>query len=186
MFGIPFTIRRWSDAGVEDRTVYLRTRRCGEAGEAMRTALRKYRKLVFEQARVANKAGMMAAQAMTPSGDLDQDGRLAKLEKLAADSDAAMESAGALQAEALELAQKIAGMALQENYGSASSEIIDGLTDTELHAIVGSLELGQMPKDFFQSLDTQPKPNTTGRSGDSAVNISLAPGSPGGMSSKES
>ena len=51
MLGIPFVVRRFSERGCEDETVFLRTRRCGPAGEKMRVAIRRYHAATFFFAR---------------------------------------------------------------------------------------------------------------------------------------
>ena len=167
MFGIPFTIRREnSDSagnkpGVEEQVVYLRTRRCGDLGEKMRKLFRQYHAAAFSQMRAATRAGAGTTRAMSAQDDTEA------LEKILADQEAAMDAGRNAANEQLEAAEQIAAMALADNYPKDKvSELVDGLTDHELHGIVSTLELGSMPKDFFPSPAIQQKPNDISLSGE--------------------
>jgi hypothetical protein len=159
MVGIPFTIRRTSsELGVQDEVVYLRSRRRGEAGESMRRHIRDYHAALFTQMQSAAKAGRL-------SGQVTEGAAVEVLEQVDADLGATLATAGAAGDRALEHAEHVARLALQENYGERAAELLDGLTDKELHAIVSTVEVGQMPADFFGRPDTPPKPSATGPSG---------------------
>lgn len=160
MIGIPFTIRRAGpDNPVVDEVVYLRTRRSGEAGASMRRAMVDYREATMAQMRQAARTARLADAAGTISD-------VAALERVERDVAAAMEESNAQGARALAAAETIALLSLYENYDPQEADrIMDQLTERELHAIVATLELGQMPKDFFGPAATQPKPSGTGPSG---------------------
>lgn len=167
MFGIPFTIRRENSAslgnkpGTEERVVYLRSRRCGDLGEKMRKLFRQYHASTFAQMRAATRAGSGTTRAMS-----SQDDPIA-LEKILAEQESAMDAAQKAAQEQLDAAEQIAVMALSDNYPKEQvSDIVDGLTDHELHGIVSTLELGSMPKDFFPSPAIQPKQSDTSQSGE--------------------
>jgi hypothetical protein len=161
MLGIPFVIRRFSDAGVEDVTVFLRTRRSGQAGDKMRKHLRAYHAAVFAQTKAAGKAGSLMRRAL--SGET-QPGE-AELEKIEAEQSAAMDSAQKESETALEEAQEVCLCALKDNYGEKEEELVDGLTDHELHGLVSTIEMGAMPRDFFPSPGIPPKSSSMEPSG---------------------
>jgi hypothetical protein len=166
MLGIPFVIRRFSERGTEDQTVYLRSRRCGEAGVKMRKAIRDYHAAQFAQMKAAGKAGAITAKAIQAACDEKQARKKGVLESLDQEQEAAMADATQQAALALDLATTITRMALADNYGNdKADEIIDGMTDHEMHSVVKTIELGALPKDFFQPPGTQPNPSTTPPSG---------------------
>ena len=174
MVGIKFVVRRASEAAeIEDRTLYLRSRRTGEAGQEMRRRIRGYHHAVFEQFKQAGRAGRMTDRA-----DLAEAGAEA-LERIDREQGEALEHAQEAAWAALEHAEQIALLALQENYGAAAKGLLDDLTDRELHAIVSTIEMGQMPADFFQSPGIPPKPSATGLSGPLPGSDSSGPGTAG-------
>jgi hypothetical protein len=178
MTGIPFVVQRENGRGqIERKTIYLRSRRRGPAGEKMRLALREYNQALLEQSRCAMKAGtIMAKLAGEPT--------LAEMEAVEREQLGSVARAQELGAKSLELAEQIAEQALADNYeGPAREEILDELTDKELTAIVSSIELGAMPNDFFQFLDTQQKRSSSAASGDASGQNSLQPGSAAKQSS---
>jgi hypothetical protein len=165
MLGIPFTIRRHSPAGVEDQVVYLRTHRCGQAGDKMRTAIRTYHRASFAQAKAAARAGGLMRESLAGLSE-DKASRIKALEKIATDQTAAMDLATEQAEAAIASAVEVARQALIDNYGKdRAEEIVDGLTEHELHGILGTVEMGSMPKDFFPSPAIQPNPSGTEPSG---------------------
>lgn len=174
MFGIPFTIVREGDAGGVINTIYLRTYRRGRQGNKMRECMKAYRAAIQGQAKAAGKIPVHLAQATKVA---QQENSLEALEKLAAEQDAIITESNNFATLALAAAEEITDISLSENYGEGTNEIMNGLTDRELHAIVGTLEMGEMPKDFFQFVEAQKKASITGRSGDTQVPSSLAQGS---------
>jgi hypothetical protein len=160
MIGIPFTILRESERGVEEETIFLRSRRRGPEGEKMRQAIREHNRALLEQSRQAVDAA--TAVGKLRAGDLSQ----ADLEQVRNAQGAAFEAAQNAGRKALEMAEAVAEAALAENYEAAAREkILDKLTDSELIAIVNTIELGAMPKDFFLSLDTLRNQSSIRRSG---------------------
>lgn len=172
MIGIPFTIQRESEHGAEIETIYLRTRRRGPEGEKMRRLIREYNQADLAQKRASIKVAMFYALV---AGNGEHTPDLAALEKADKDQDEAIAVGNAAAKTALECAELIAELALRENYPQELAEkILDKLTDVELRAIVSTIEMGAMPKDFFQSLDIQRKQRPTGHSGNAQVESSPA------------
>lgn len=176
MFGIPFTIIRECEMGGVIETVYLRTYRRGGKGDEMRKCLKAYHAATIGQSRAAGRIPVLLGQAAKVAQENDS---LAMLEKLAEDQEKIISESVGCSAEALVAAEQIAELALQENYAEKTTEIMDKLTDRELHAIVGTIEMGEMPKDFFQFVEAWKKAITTGRFGDTPEQSSSKPGSPG-------
>jgi len=180
MFGIRFTILREGDIGGMPETIYLRTYRRGEAGIEMRKQLRSYHALDMQKNKAAVQIPTLVAQAQkcietgSPEGLLD----------VAAKQDLVIASATAAAEQQLQVAEQIAELALKDNYGEKLDSIVDKLTDRELHAIVGTIELGEMPRDFFQSLEARQKRNSTGQSGASPDVSSSVAVSPATMSNQ--
>jgi hypothetical protein len=183
MIGLPFTIRRHSPNGLVDETVYLRSRRTGEVGRKMREALREYHRRQFDQQRAAAQAAMLLGKALAGADAL---GAGIDLEKIAADQDVAMTRAQELARGALELAELVAALALASNYDVGNVErVMDLLTDRELHAIVGLVEVGQVPADFFASPGIPPMPSATGHSGAEPASLPSEAASPAPTSTPE-
>lgn len=171
MLGIPFIIQRESQNGVERETIYLRSRRCGEAGDKMRQAIREHNSQNLMHSRLATKA-------VIALGKLDGENlNMAQLEDIERNQTLSFEAAQKARIAALAAAQVVAEQALVDNYGEGVQAIVDRLTDKELDAIVGTVEMGAMPKDFFTHLDTQQKQSITLRSGALPQGNSLQPGS---------
>ena len=188
MLGIPFTVRRHSEEGVMDTTLYLTSRRRGDAGKSMRLHLRQFRQADLAKGKAASRAGFLMARAIREmAGDgaaqPDDGARLAELERIDAEQQTAMGAAFNENDAAMTHAEKIAELALRENYGPATDGIVDGLTSAELRAIVETVEMGAMPKDFFLSLATPPTPPSTGPSGSAPDAPSSMPDSAGATSS---
>jgi hypothetical protein len=179
MLGIPFIIQRESKtdgiARLERETIYLRSRRRGEAGEKMRKAIREYNKQNLAFGRLATKA----AVAIGKLENADVQPTQQQLEDIEQNQSANYEAAQNARIAALAAAETVAEQALVDNYGEGVKDILDRLTDRELDAIVGSVEMGAMPKDFFTHLDTQQKQSTTLQSGASPAVDLLQPVSAG-------
>lgn len=167
MFGIPFIIQRFSASGVEREEIYLRTHRRGPAGEEMRKTLRRYHDAAIAQQRAAADAGIALGRAMNAGGENATE---AVLQGIADTTDKASVAATESSRQQLLFAEILMEMALKDNYPQEKvDQIMDGITDAELHAVVGTIEQGAMPKDFFTSLDTRLSQSSTGRSGQSPV-----------------
>ena len=183
MLGIPFTIRRFPERGVEDVDIYLRTRRRGPAGEKMRREIRAYHQAQFDRMKAASRAGMLVNRA-TSLTEIDDALRVEALEKIEADQIAQMDLARLRAEDTLEHAEAIAACALADNYPrEQAEEIVDGLTDQDLHGIVATIEMGAMPKDFFPLPATPPSPSSTAPSGSEPGPSSSAPAGAGPTSS---
>ncbi len=160
MLGMLFLLRRWDGQGFPvDERVFLRSRRRGPQGEKMRKLVREYRRCAMNQAASATRVAALMQQAVT--GALEE----AQLEKL---DRAQAEAAGAARESserALELAEEIVALALAENYGEGAEDILDKFNDAELHAAVSTIEMGAMPRDFFQYRVTPPSGSFTNESG---------------------
>lgn len=162
MIGIPFTVCRVGSEGIEEEVLYLRSYRKGERGTAMRKALRAYIKATFDQNSAASKAGICLARAGAMMKDEGAAHLEEKLTALAIEQSKEMEFARLSADAALEAAEVVAEISLQENYGERINEIMDKLTSREIRAICDTLEQGAMPKDFFQFLDTLRRQSGTG------------------------
>ncbi|MCE5257005.1 MAG: hypothetical protein LLF89_09195 [Spirochaetaceae bacterium] len=182
MFGIPFTIVREGDVGGVIETIYLRTYRRGRIGKQMRNHLQAYHAAAQGQAKAAGRIPVNMVQASRVAQEADS---LAALEKLAAEQESIITESNKHGQAMLDAAEAIAELSLQENYADRTDEIMNKLTDRELHAIVGTIEMGEMPKDFFQFVEARKKASTTGHSGDMPVQSSSAPVTPEATSKTE-
>ena len=179
MNGVPVKILR----NGEQETIYLSTRRSGDAGNKLRVAKRRYHKA---EARVAKLASSMIiisdkADALIAEGKSLADGTL---EELYARHEKVLDEMHDAKDKALELAEEVVRLALKENYGKKSDEIMDCLTDRQLAQCVGIIETGQTPADFFQSPDTQPSESGMSPTGDTTSGSSSKKGSQAGTSKK--
>lgn len=162
MFGLGFTFLRENESGGLPETIYLRTHRRGEAGQKLRKLLRSYHQLELQQTKAATEMPVVVAQAQQCVQNEDIDG----LKGVAERQNILLAGATAAAEERLKVAEEIAELVLCENYPAEKLEqILDKLTDRDLFAIVGTVELGEMPRDFFQSLEARQKLISTGRSG---------------------
>lgn len=167
MVGIPFDILRESERGVEVQRVYLVSMRRGDKGLAMRKAIAEYHRCSMQRtACAANLAKLVnAAKAAADGSDVDVTAIeivSAQLVKLADDIS--------------NYAATVAELALSTNYPNECGWLMDGMTDAELAAIVTTIELGQMPADFSQSLATRRMQSATGPGGSSAEPSSAGQG----------
>lgn len=174
--GIPFTVRRESDAGVEDQIVYLRSRRVGADGSKMVALIREYQSLSMVQVKAAGKAAAMAHRMIEgQSGNAIVDA----MEKIDAEQQALMDAAMDASHERTKIATEIVQLALEVNYSPEEVlRIIDALTDAELDAMVSTLQYGQMPKDFFPAPVTRQTPSDTSPSGERRADIFSRPATP--------
>ena len=180
MIGIPFRIVREGDeSGKLDKTIYLATRRFGEAGKAMREARHEYYKHEFACARAAQRyqaadRRVRDLAANDPAQDEMEARRDTLLDAIRIEGDCANEAA-----------QKLVLLSLTENYGrKAAEETLDLLTDREIKVCVTLIETGELPADFFGSAAARsgaPSPKPTGISapGGSQPESSLKPDSRG-------
>jgi hypothetical protein len=182
MFGIPFTVIRESDVGGMIETIYLRTYRRGPLGDEMRKAIKAYHDATNGQNRAAAQVPIILGKATKLSME---ETNIEAMEKLAAEQDAAIEQSTQSGRDALQAAEKVAEVALRENYGEKTEAVLDRLTDRELNAIVGTVEMGAMPKDFFQWTEDRRKQISTGPSGAAPELPSSQPASPAQTSSPE-
>jgi len=176
MIGIPYRIMRDSDQeGLVEKTVYLATRRSGEAGESMRQSRRDF-----------NKHNLAAAKAGKRLLSVDR-----RLENLPADDERldALENEsekllGVIQEQsdkAQEAATKLVRLSLTEVYGTneKAGEIMDMLSDKDVLGMVLAIESGEQPEDFFPSPDRRPRQTSTSPPGDSPPRPSSEADSPG-------
>lgn len=177
MFGIAFTTYREGETGGQSETFYLRTYRCGGKGDAMRGQLKAYHQAMNEQNKLAGKIPINLVKATKVAEQADS---LEALEQLADEQARIMQASEKAGEDAVKAAETLVGLALEENYSAEDiNKILDQLTDRELHAVVGTIELGEMPKDFFQSLEARRKLNTTGPSGGTPARSSSQSDTPG-------
>jgi hypothetical protein len=169
MLGIPFTLRRHDDKlGMRDEVVYLATRRMGPQGEAMRKQIRAYHKAFFGQALAAQGCALVATQALGPALESkDRAARIAALQEVEKRQLEKVEAGQAASEAALEAAAAVGILALEPNYGPEAQGIVDRMTDHELHALVTTIEMGALPKDFFPSPGTPPSASSTSQAGES-------------------
>jgi hypothetical protein len=162
VIGIPFTVRRTGERGVDDAVIYLTSRRVGDVGREMRAALREY----HDGLQAHGTASMRVAAVMAKAMKAEQDGVALDLAALLDEQERHVAAGAQASERAIQASARVARLALLANYGEQQAdEIVDRLTDRELRAICETVELGAMPRDFFTSGDTQPKPSTTGPSG---------------------
>lgn len=162
MIGIPYRLLRDTEEGPVDKTVYLATRRSGEAGQAMKEAKRAF-----------HKHEMAVGRAYKRYQSLDV--RVRRLEASGADSvdqviEQRDEAFARIQEEAdlaNDAAEKVVRLSLKENYHDQTDSILDICTDKDLAAMVVVIETGELPKDFFGSGGPPPKSSSTEPSGDS-------------------
>ena len=139
-------IRIELEIGGDREKVYFATRRAGDDGDQMRRAQRLFHENRLNAARIATRIGVVASQADVP------DVTLAKLEEVD-------RMVGELAAQARELAEQTRNCAEQfvrlsllENYGEADAErFLRNLTDAQIAQLVGIVETGSVPADFFPS-----------------------------------
>ncbi len=121
----------------------------------------------------------IAAMGIARMNALGEDPAETSLEAILADQRKSIEEASEAVQTALKAAEKVAELALEENYGPGELErIMDGLSDHELRKIIETIELGAMPADFFPSPGTRPKPAITAPSGTSPEKPSSSPAIP--------
>lgn len=168
MIGIPVEI----DRSGKDETVYLSTRRSGERGQALRQAIRNYRDAERAAAKLQARMGLITLSVSKIPDDAA--GFDAALGKLADEMDRLSDQAAAAKDAALEQAAAAVALALEDNHGDDAAEIMDCLTDRQIIQMIGIIETGETPEDFFPSRATRP----------SASTISPSAGAPGAHSSK--
>lgn len=170
MNGIPV----WLEiAGVRERFLFA-TRRRGVDGEAMAHAQRDFHAARVEAQRVGFRL-QAAAQAMD-GGSADIEAFDAQFAALAAD-------ARRLADVMLTAALAVVRLSLAENYQPEDIErILANTTDAQLGQLVGVIETGATPADFFPRRDTQPNPSDTSPAGAGPSEPSLPTGSPGATS----
>lgn len=148
------------DIGGEREDVFFATRRSGSVGATMRKVQVEFRRLRFAASRVA-------ARMTTQAARLDQQGEsTADSLKLYEDVDAIVaklvEEAQSLSEAARNSAEEFVRLSLAENYGGDEIErILGNLTDAQLAQIVGIVETGAVPEDFFPARATPPSASTT-------------------------
>jgi len=174
MVGIPFKlVRQGDESGTVDKTVYLATRRRGEAGEALRNAIRAY-------VRTQHDIGKVYQRYITAN---------ARLEELAADHErvdefiverekyyeelADKERAGCEQAET------VVRLSLTETMNKGPAlDVLDMLTDADLHEMCETIQTGAQPSDFTKSRELREKSTSTSRPGESQHEPSSSTDSP--------
>lgn len=158
------------EIGGDREDVFFATRRSGAAGTAMRKAQVEFRRLRFAASRVA-------ARMTTQAARLDQAGESAGIE-LFEEIDRVVaklaEEAQDLAEQARGHAEQFVRLSLGENYGDEEiARFLGNLTDSQLAQIVGIVETGAVPADFFPARAIPPSESTT----------SPLAGSPGASSS---
>ena len=175
MLGVPFVIRGDGQDPTEEETVYLSTRRRGDAGAKMKQLRRQYHKLEFESAKALRAVALVMTKAERLKEEDPQFDE--KLARLAAEQDSASGKAEQLQVDLMEVAEELVGAALRENYQKKTDGILDRMTDAELRAAIVVMETGEGPVDFFRSNATPQKSPTTSPPGDSPGKPSSEQGS---------
>lgn len=155
MIGIPVSIERDG----KDETIYLSTRRSGENGNAMHAAMKTYREQHLFEARLSARMGLITISVGKIPDDADS--FVEKLRGLAEDMDTlAKQAAGAREAKA-DAALEVVRLALLDNHGPDTEAIMDCLTDKQIEQMVGIIQTGETPADFFPSRATRPSASTT-------------------------
>ena len=144
-----------------EETIYLSTRRSGARGAEI-ASLKKELHIKESQVSMilAKIQGIIVKAQAIDNGKIE----LGKLDDLFAEQSQLIEKSGALANEILALAEKIVSEALLENYGPEETpRILDCLSDKQVRMCVTAIELGEEPKDFFQSRATPPNASTTSK-----------------------
>lgn len=150
MLGIPYRLLRYGEGGAVDKMIYLATRRCGEAGTAMRGAHREFKKHEFENIKLLARYSQENARDNADQAQLE-----AMLDEIAAHSDAADAAA-----------EKMVLLSITANYGKDNAEgVMDELTSKDIRAMVTVIETGELPDGFFPAGAQPPKPTSTSPSG---------------------
>lgn len=147
MLGIPYRVmRQSSDEGPVDKTLFLATRRSGEAGDAMREAMREYRRHQMAMAKASQSYRTAEARIAKLGGDDE------RVERLIEQRDGQFERLLESEQAALKAAENLVRLSLTENYGRANAlAAMDQLCDDDLHEMVVTIQTGEQPEDFFLS-----------------------------------
>lgn len=160
MTGLRFRLVRDTPEGPVDKTLYLATRRTGEAGKAMREAKREFYRLEFACARAAQR--YQAADARVRGLAPGDPGQEAAVEK----RDALLDQIRETGENATDAAERMVRLSLTANYGAdGANDLLDQLTDKEVRAMVSVIETGELPADFFGEGAARPRPTTISPSG---------------------
>lgn len=155
MIGIPVQISRDG----KDETIYLSTRRSGVKGGELRDAKRAYRQARLEIARLTTKMSLIAIRVNKIPDEANH--LAADLEKLCADMDQLTVGLDAARQAVQDAAEHVVSLAIEDNHGDETAAILDCLTDAQIEALVGVLESGEAPADFFPSRATRPSASAT-------------------------
>jgi len=180
MLGIPYRLlRQAEDDGPVDKTLFLATRRSGEAGKSMRSAMREYRKHQMAMAKASQRYGTTEARIRKLGPDHE------KLDGLIEKRDAQFDKLMDAEALALEAAENVVRLSLTENYGKDKAlEAMDQLTDSDMHEMVVTIQTGEQPDDFFQSREDRERLSSTLPPGGSPSESSLSTDTPESSSSE--
>ena len=146
-------IRIELEIGGDREKVFFATRRAGEPGAQMRAAQKTFHANRLAAVRVMNRINVAA-------GELDE-GNAAALEELDAKIGALGNEARDLSEQARACAETFVRLSLGENYGEADiGRFLQNLTDAQVAQLVGIVETGSVPADFFPSRATPPNGST--------------------------
>jgi len=180
MIGIPYRLMRSPDTGAVEKVVYLSTRRSGEAGESMKAARGEYRSAQRDLYKAAQRHRSLARRVEQIDAEDD------RLDKLTTDQETAFDAISAAQGVADTAAERIVRLSLTANYGNEKAvEIIDLLTDDDLHDMVLTMQTGEQPDDFFPSPGLPGKPTSTLQQDASTTESSSSADSPDSKSREE-
>jgi hypothetical protein len=148
-------IRIELEIGGEREKVFFATRRAGEDGEEMRRAQRLYHDNQLSSVRLATRIGVMVGRADAAEQTLE-----ALTQADTAIGDLAVQMRDASD-QARNCAERFVRLSLLENYGEADVErFLRNLTDVQIAQLVGVVETGSVPADFFPSRATPPSAST--------------------------
>lgn len=168
--GIP--MRFWNHREDREETVYLSTRRSGEAGKHLAFLRLGY---AAHDTRLRQVGRDMRLLTLGLRDDMPID----KLQEAAAQQDRLNDELRAVERALNKTAEDIVREALADCHGAdEATRILDCLSDRQIHQAVRMLEIGEEPKDFFDGRGTRPSAPGTGRPGATSGGSSPRPDTP--------
>lgn len=172
--GIP--MRFWNHREDREETVYLSTRRSGEAGQELRSLRHQYNACEARMRKIGRDMRLVTV-------GVRDDMPIEKLREAAAEQDNLQAQLLSVELSLDEIAHQLVRKALADCHGPDEAvRILDCLSDRQLHQAVRMLEIGEEPQDFFDGRGTRPSAPGTGRPGATSGGSSLRPATDAGTS----
>jgi len=180
MIGVPYRLVRTTEEGVADKVVSLGTRRSGEAGKSMKKAARQYSKLQFQVGKAYSQYEYLSRCVdELPVDSVEVDSFVEKRDKKMDEFQDLTEQwndAGEI------LVKKSLSAAGYPN--SDVEGIMDQLTESDLHDMVVTVQMGEQPQDFFIRRERREKQTSTSQPGGSQQESSSSTATPERKSKK--